>query len=229
MPNLEKILPQDDLGYLKIVASFWGLELESDSPPQAAEELAAALCDAELLEEIVSTLPEEAQTALGALIDSSGRIAWDSFTRRFGELRQVGPGKRDREKPHLRPISATEILWYRALLARAFFETERGPQEFAFIPDDVLEALAFIGFKSEEQPPQKQPQPTPTARRQTPRTPRHPRRKIAHAGRIRWDIGRNHHATGRHPHQPANTGPQPAPPVRPRPVGGLPDPQPPPG
>jgi hypothetical protein len=161
MPNLEKILPQDDLGYLKIVASFWGLELESDSPPQAAEELAAALCDAELLEEIVSTLPEEAQTALGALTDSSGRIAWDAFTRRFGELRQVGPGKRDREKPHLRPISATEILWYRALLARAFFETERGPQEFAFIPDDVLEALAFIGFKSEEQPPQKQPQTTP--------------------------------------------------------------------
>ncbi|MFO7583532.1 MAG: hypothetical protein R6W69_02290 [Anaerolineales bacterium] len=150
MPALEKTLPKDDLGYLKIVASFWGVELTSNAPAQAAEELSAALCDAELLEEVVGTLPDEAQTALGVLADSGGRLPWETFTRRFGELREIGPGKRDREKPHLRPISATETLWYRALLARAFFETERGPQEFAFIPDDLLEALAFIGFKSEE-------------------------------------------------------------------------------
>jgi hypothetical protein len=157
MPTLEKTLPKDDLGYLKIVAAFWGVELTTSAPAQAAQELAAALCDAELLEEVVSTLPDEAQTSLGALADSNGRIPWEVFTRQFGELREIGPGKRDREKPHLRPVSTTETLWYRALLARAFFETERGPQEFAFIPDDLLEALAFIGFKSEE-PPQ---QPTP--------------------------------------------------------------------
>jgi hypothetical protein len=161
MPNLEKTLPKEDLGYLKIVAAFWGVELTSNAPAQAAEELAAALCDAELLEEVVSTLPDEAQTALGALADSGGRIPWEAFTRQFGELREVGPAKRDREKPHLRPVSATETLWYRALLARAFFETERGLQEFAFIPDDLLEALAFIGFKNEELPEQPAPQKAP--------------------------------------------------------------------
>jgi hypothetical protein len=164
MPTLEKTLPKDDLGYLKIVAAFWGVELTTSAPAQAAQELAAALCDAELLEEVVSTLPDEAQTSLGALADSGGRIPWEAFTRQFGELREIGPGKRDREKPHLRPVSTTETLWYRALLARAFFETERGPQEFAFIPDDLLEALAFIGFKSEEpaqQPTQKKTQPVP--------------------------------------------------------------------
>lgn len=152
MPALEKTLPTDDLGYLQIVASLWGAELASSDPAIAAEELTTALCDAELLEEIVSTLSEEAQTALGALADSAGRLPWETFTRRFGELREMGSGKRDREKPHLRPVSATEILWYRALLARAFFETERGPQEFAFIPDDLFEALGFIGFKSESEP-----------------------------------------------------------------------------
>jgi hypothetical protein len=165
MPTLEKTIPKDDLGYLKIVAAFWGVELTTSAPAQAAQELAAALCDAELLEEVVSTLPDEAQTSLGALADSGGRIPWEAFTRQFGELREIGPGKRDREKPHLRPVSTTETLWYRALLARAFFETERGPQEFAFIPDDLLEALAFIGFKSEEpaqQPTQKKHNPSPS-------------------------------------------------------------------
>lgn len=150
MPALEKTLPIDDLGHLRIVASLWGVELASADPAQAAVELASALCDAELLEEVLTALPDEAQTAIGALVDASGRLSWDAFTRRFGELREMGPGKRDREKPHLRPASITETLWYRALVARAFFETAKGPQEFAFIPDDLLEALEFIGFKNEE-------------------------------------------------------------------------------
>ena len=156
MPALEKTLPNNDIGQLRIIGSFWGIELESADPAIAAEELASALCDAELLEEIVATLPDEAQAALGALIDSAGRQPWEIFTRRFGELREMGPGKRDREKPHLRPISVTETLWYRALIARAFFETEKGPQEFAFIPDDLLEALEFLGFKPE---PESEPEP----------------------------------------------------------------------
>jgi hypothetical protein len=150
MPALEKTLPTDDLGHLRIVASLWGVELASADPAQAAVELASALCDAELLEEVLASLPDEAQTAIGALVDASGRLPWDIFTRRFGELREMGPGKRDREKPHLRPVSVTEGLWYRALVARAFFETGKGPQEFAFIPDDLLEALEFIGFKNDE-------------------------------------------------------------------------------
>lgn len=149
MHILEKTLPDNDLGYLRIVATFWGVELTSTEPAKAVAELASTLCDAELLEEIISTLPDAAQTALGALADASGRLPWEVFTRRFGELREMGPGKRDREKPHLKPISATETLWYRALLARAFFETEKGLQEFAFIPADLFEALEFIGFKSD--------------------------------------------------------------------------------
>jgi len=32
-------------------------------------------------------------------------------------------------------------LWYRALLARAFFDTPGGPQEFAYIPTDLLSLL----------------------------------------------------------------------------------------
>jgi len=50
----------------------------------------------------------------------------------------MGAGKRDRERPHLKPSSTAEILFYRGLLARAFFETDKGSQEFAYIPDDLL-------------------------------------------------------------------------------------------
>lgn len=152
MPHLINTLPQNDLGFLRIVAQLWGLELESAEPAHAAVELAETLCDAALLEEIVNTLTDDARDALGALYTAGGRLPWAAFSRRFGEVREMGPAKRDREKPHLRPASPAEILYYRALMARAFFDTPSGPQEFAFIPQDLYEALGFIDFQPAARP-----------------------------------------------------------------------------
>ncbi len=146
MPDLLHSFPSKDLGFLRIVASLWGLELASSEAVGASAELAEALCDAELAEEVISTLPTEGRTALDALLEQGGRMPWVVFTRRFGEVREMGPGKRDREQAHLSPKSAAEILWYRAIVARAFFDTNKGPQEFAYIPDDLLMALDFAGF-----------------------------------------------------------------------------------
>lgn len=149
MPSLAQTLPSNDIGFLRITASLWGLNLASSDPAEAAIELSESLCDAELLEEVVATLPKEARATLESLAADEGRMPWVVFARRFGEVREMGAGKRDREQPHLHPTSAAEVLWYRALLARAFFDTEKGPQEFAFIPDDLLMAMDFSGLLGE--------------------------------------------------------------------------------
>jgi hypothetical protein len=141
MPDLFTSLQKHDLGHLHIVAELWGIELDSDETEAAAKELCASLLDPVLLTEILEALNPEAQTALEALLAKSGRIPWAEFTRRFGDVREMGAGKRDREKPHLNPDSTAEILFYRALLARAFFNTPNGLQEFAFIPDDLLSLM----------------------------------------------------------------------------------------
>jgi hypothetical protein len=138
MPDLLHSLPQNDLGFLRVVAGLWGVELTSAEPEGAAAELADLLADAELIEEILAALPVDARVALAALAAEGGRIAWPSFVRRFGEVREMGAGRRDREQPHLHPSSPAEALFYRALLARAFFETSSGSQEFAYVPDDLL-------------------------------------------------------------------------------------------
>lgn len=151
MPNLSQILPSNDLSFVRIVAALWGVELTSAEPLAASLELAQALCDAELVEEVVSTLPKDGRDALAALAQAGGRIPWAMFSRRFGEVREMGAGKRDREQPHLHPGSGAEVLWYRALLSKAFFDTEQGAQEFAFIPDDLLMALDFMGIGGEDQ------------------------------------------------------------------------------
>jgi len=141
MPDLFTSLQKHDLGHFRIVAELWGLELNSPETDAALKVLCASLLDPDLLAEIQEALGAEAQTAIEALIAKNGRIPWAEFNRRFGDIREMGAGKRDREKPHLSPASTAEALYYRAMLARAFFNTANGPQEFAYIPDDLLNLI----------------------------------------------------------------------------------------
>lgn len=141
MPDLLTSLQKHDLGHLRIVARFWGLELASNKIESATKDLSASLLDPDLLAEILEALNPEARAALEALVIKNGRMPWPEFIRLYGEIREVGPGKRDREQLPNNPVSAAEALFYRALLSRAFFDTAKGPQEFAFIPDDLLELI----------------------------------------------------------------------------------------
>jgi hypothetical protein len=138
MPDLFHSLLKQDIGHLRIVAEFWGLELDSADTDPAREELSASLLDFDLLAELMDSLSPQAASAITDLVNSGGRIAWAVFTRKYGDIREMGAGKRDRERPHLKPASTAEMLFYRGLLARAFFETDKGSQEFAYIPDDLL-------------------------------------------------------------------------------------------
>ena len=142
MPDLIHSLLHQDIGHLRIIAELWGLELDSTDSDSARDELSASLLDFNLLADHLASLPPEADSALAALIASNGRIAWATFARQFGDIREMGAGKRDREHPHRNPTSTSEILFYRGILARAFFDTDKGSQEFAYIPDDLLLLLS---------------------------------------------------------------------------------------
>lgn len=152
MPDLLQSLLKQDIGHLRIVAEFWGLELDSITAEDAREELSASLLDAELAAELIESLSPQADSAIRALVEEGGRIPWPTFARKYGDIREMGAGKRDRERPHLKPASTAETLFYRGLLARAFFDADKGPQEFAYIPDDLLELLNNIFYEETEEP-----------------------------------------------------------------------------
>lgn len=141
MPDLQTSLQGRDLGHLRIIAEHWGLDLTAPDARVGLQRLIPALLDRFLLEEVVETLPADCRRALDDLLQNEGRIAWATFTRRYGTLREMGPARRDRERPDLVPTSPTEILWYHALIARAFFETPEGALEHAYIPDDLIPLL----------------------------------------------------------------------------------------
>jgi hypothetical protein len=144
MPDILHTLSKFDLGYLRIVAELWGLDIESNNAAAIANELTTSILDPQLVAEITSSLTPEAKAALTALVRAGGRIPWSVFIRQFGDVREMGAGKRDRERPQFKPNSPAELLFYRVLLARAFFDTASGLQEFAYIPDDLLILLNTV-------------------------------------------------------------------------------------
>lgn len=141
MPNLAQSLQACDLAHLRIVAGLWGVDLTSGENEAALKELTTALLDAGLVQEIMESLSREARSALDSLLQTDDRIPWVVFARHYGEIRAVGPGRRDREQIYLNPISTAETLYYRALVARTFFDTAKGAQEFAYIPEDLAELI----------------------------------------------------------------------------------------
>ena len=153
MPDLFHTFLKYDIGHLRIAAGLWGLELESNNADSAAEELSASLLDPESVRETMDILHADAVAALKSLIASNGKMEWSSFARKFGEIREMGAGKRDRERPHLNPTSPAETLFYYGFLAKAFFDSEKGAQEFAYIPDDLLELMKLEGHEEQKEEP----------------------------------------------------------------------------
>ncbi|NTU74927.1 MAG: hypothetical protein HGA86_02270, partial [Anaerolineaceae bacterium] len=132
MPDLLHTLQGNDLGFLKMVANTWGIDFNAPDARTGLVTLTHAMLDAHLANEVVDALPEGAHQVLQALADGDGRLLWAAFIRQFGEVRSMGPAKRDRERPDLRPASPAELLWYRGLVGRAFVNTDSDPQEFAY-------------------------------------------------------------------------------------------------
>lgn len=141
MQDLLQTLQDHDIGHLAAVAELWGLDLPPGPALEAARGLAQAMLDPEQVREVVETLPPDARRALEDLLRRGGRMPFLDFTRRHGPLREMGPARRDRERPWREPASPTEALWYRGLIARAFADTPAGPQEFVFVPRDLLPLL----------------------------------------------------------------------------------------
>ncbi|MEX2143519.1 MAG: helicase-associated domain-containing protein [Anaerolineales bacterium] len=139
MPGLAQSLEGQDLGRLRILADLWRIQLPVQDVRSALQQLEELLPQA--VADGLAGLPVEARAAVAALSAQAGRLPWGLFTRNYGELRELGAARREKEQTHLHPISATEILWYRGLLGRTFFDTPDGLREFAYIPDELLAVL----------------------------------------------------------------------------------------
>lgn len=163
MPYLSQSLQSQDLGQLHIIADQWGIDFQAPSARQGRKQLSAQLLNRELITEVVDSLPADVKAGLSEMLENNGRLLWAQFARSYGSVREMGASKRDREKPHLKPETVSERLWYLAMMGRAFFDTADGPQEFAYIPEDLADLISIS--LPEQKPAMSQPA-SPSERKQ---------------------------------------------------------------
>jgi hypothetical protein len=141
MRTLRLCLLDSDLALLRAIAVRWGVELSTNRHEDAVDTLAARLSDPAAQSETWSLLPGAERHALAAILEASGVMPVGAFIRRFGEIRPMGPGRLERERPWESPVSVAESLWYRGLVFKAFDQGPGGMQEVIFVPHELRAGL----------------------------------------------------------------------------------------
>ena len=137
MRPLDQCLLDVDLVRLRAIARFWDVELTTNRQQEAAAQLAEAMVRPETVADAWEVLPDDQRRALEALLAAGGRMPLRVFTRQWGEIRTMGPGRLEREQPWQEPISPAEGLWFRGFISRAFEQGAEGSYEVVFVPPEL--------------------------------------------------------------------------------------------
>ncbi|MBE2224142.1 MAG: helicase-associated domain-containing protein [Anaerolineae bacterium] len=137
MRTLEQALQDHELIVLRVLGEWWELDLMGADKVRCVSALAEVLAQLDMTQEINFVSPEE-KAALQDLIAAGGQLPVAAFSRKYGEVRMMGPAKLEREEPWFDPESAAESLWYRGFLYRAFDETADGVMEFYYLPAEMM-------------------------------------------------------------------------------------------
>ncbi len=137
MTHLRQCLLDTYLVRLRAIAQFWDIELTATRQREAALELAQAMDDPETIASVREALSDEEGRALQALVGSGGQMPKRVFAREWGEIRTMGPGRMEREKPWQEPISPAEGLWYKGFAFFSFEQGSKGAYEAVFVPPEI--------------------------------------------------------------------------------------------
>jgi hypothetical protein len=137
MRTLQQCLLDTDAVRLRVIARFWDVEPTASRRRDIAIQLAEAMAAPEAVAAAWDALPGDQRRALEALLAAGGQMPLRVFVRQWGEIRAMGPGRAERERPWREPISPVEGLWYRGFISRAFEQGPEGTYEAVFIPPEL--------------------------------------------------------------------------------------------
>lgn len=143
MPSLKKMLQSYDLDMIERISSFWSVDTSNLDLTASVEALYKSMLDEALAAEVLGSLPSSSKDAWEDVLHNPQKITWAHFTRKYGEVREFGPARREREVPEQHPVSIAETLWYRGLIGRAFLNLPPEPREFVFIADELIPASSL--------------------------------------------------------------------------------------
>jgi hypothetical protein len=144
MPTLRQCLLDTYLIRLRAIARFWEIDVTARRQRETALELAEAMDRAEAVTHAWNALSDDRREALRALLASDGQMPQRVFTREWGEIRAMGPGKMEREEPWKEPASPAEGLWYTGFVFRTIVQGPDSAYEAVFVPAELRNHLPAV-------------------------------------------------------------------------------------
>ena len=143
MRTLNKTLRDGDPALLTILARVWDVDTHALlDTVEIINAVTSAMLNPDNADRIWAALDDKQRGALQTLIGTPDKkMPRPVFERMFGEIRQMGAERLERERPDKTPASIAEALYFRGLVAQGFEKAATGARPIMFIPDDLLGIL----------------------------------------------------------------------------------------
>ena len=144
MPTISETFQDYESDMLGMIAEQWGIEDDIDPKKSIKKQLTHLLNNKVLFVEIFRSLPANTQSALKHVLSDGGKTPAAQFMRLFGEIREMGAGAREKERPDRNPISTAENLFYKGLIALSFFDRKNEAEEYIYLPEEFITFLESV-------------------------------------------------------------------------------------
>lgn len=127
---------------LPVIVKRWGLKPEKRKADDAVT-IARLMTDGARAESVFASLDDKQRDAMRTLHGSGNKLPAMMFNRMHGEVRKMGAGMIERDKPHEKPANAAEALYYAGMIAIGTEQLTSGLGTIIYIPDDLASVLPF--------------------------------------------------------------------------------------
>jgi Helicase conserved C-terminal domain len=138
MRTLLASLGDYSMAMLRGIAELRGVMPATNVREEVAAQLAGELAGPHATSIALSRISAEAGQAWAALCAAGGHIKVPAFTREYGAIRAIGPGRLEREFAWRQPETPAEELWFQGLIFKAFADLGAGLLEYFYIPGELL-------------------------------------------------------------------------------------------
>ena len=143
LKDLHRCLDEYTSELVTALAAVWGAVSVPADQKATIERTVQQMSTPAAVKEVVDGLSDKAVVALAELRRAQGVLPGHRLLMPFGTIRRLGPAGLARERPWLDPVSATEELYYRGLVYRAYGTVDDYVGEILFVPTALMDALAF--------------------------------------------------------------------------------------
>jgi hypothetical protein len=142
MTSIQRTLRESDPALLPVFAQFWGVKIDAYNREAQIEAIREAMLDPGRADRVWEGLDDKQRGAMHALLGvKEAKMPEMFFTQLYGKIPEVSAAQIEKKKPHLKPSSITEALYYRGLISIGYENDPRGARRIIYVPSDMIGAL----------------------------------------------------------------------------------------